>query len=241
MIGIVRSYRWRRRLLWLGAALVLLCGVVVAVLEVPNRSPKVQGPSNEPAPILKTPKPVRLTHHDEVVALRVGSEFISTAVARKDVDRSWNLVAPEFRSEVSRAQWDRGRLPVSPYSVRKTTWKFDYADSQGAGWTVTLYPAKGAHEPPQDFQIGLHPLGSGKRRHWVVDYWQAAPTSASALSSASSGSSSGSGTPASGKAKESEAWLLLPLALLSLIVLIPLGVAGVNYYRGNRARALMRP
>ena len=105
------------------------------------------------------------------------------------------------------------------------------------GWTVTLYPANRSQRPAQDFQIGLHPLGSGQRRHWVVDYWQASPTGAAALSATPSGSGP-LGTPP--KAKESRAWLLLPLALLSLIVLIPLTLVGVSSYRGYRARALMR-
>ena len=221
--------------------MILVVAAVVVALMAPNKVPKAQGPSsNEPVKIEQEAKPVRLTHRDEVVALDVAQQFVSTAVARKDLDRSWNLVAPEFRSEVTRAQWDRGRLPVSPYSVRKTEWKFDYADSEGAGWTVTIIPKKGSHEAAQDFEIGLHPLGSAKRRHWVVDYWQAAPTSATALSSASSGNSGGSGGAPAGKAKESAVWLLLPLAFLSMIVLIPLGVLGVNSYRGYRARALMR-
>ena len=136
------------------------------------------------------------------------------------------------RSGTTRREWDQGRLPVSPFSVGRTKWKFDFADSEGVGWTVTLYPAKRSSRPPQDFQIGLHPLGSGQRRHWVVDYWQASPTGAAALSVTPSG-----GGPV---AAESRAWLLLPVALLSLIVLIPIALVGVSSYRGYRARAVMR-
>jgi DMSO/TMAO reductase YedYZ heme-binding membrane subunit len=43
------------------------------------------------------------------------------------------------------------------------------------------------------------------------------------------------------KSTESPAWLLLPLGFLSLIIIIPLLIASVNWYRGYRAeRALLR-
>jgi hypothetical protein len=217
--------------------LIVSAGLAVVVLKAPERTPKAQGPSGGPVRVEKAPTPVRLTSRDEAAALRVASQFISSAVARKNVDRSWSLAAQELRSGLTRHDWDQGQLPVSPFSVRRTSWKFDYADSQGVGWTVTLYPAKRSPIPPQDFQIGLHPVGSRARRHWVVDYWQASPTGAAALSATPSGGGPVAATP---KAKESRAWLLLPVALLSLIVLIPIVLVGVGSYRGYRARALMR-
>lgn len=235
--GILKSYRWRRRLVWIGAALIVIAGLTVIALESPERTPKAQGPTGGRVRFEKAPKPVRLTSRDEAAALRVAAQFVSSAVARKNVDRSWSLTAEELRSGITRQEWDQGRLPVSPFSVGRKSWKFDYADSQGVGWTVTLYPARRSGREAQDFQIGLHPLGSGKRRRWVVDYWQASPTGAAALSATPSGGGPVGATP---KAKESRAWLLLPLALLSLIVLIPIALVGVSSYRGYRARALMR-
>lgn len=236
MRGILSSYRWRRRFAWLGTTVIIVAVVTVVVLEVPNRTPKVQGPSNLPAEIDRSPRPVRLGARDEARALRVASQFLSTAVARKDLDHSWDLVSADFRAGLTRRQWDRGNLPVSPYSFRKTRWNLDYSDSQGVGYSVTLFPARGFHQAPQDFQIGLHRLGPGKQRRWVVDYWQAVPTGA-ALSAIGN---PGPGSTASGKAKESRVWLLLPLSLLSLILLIPLTVLGVNWYRFHRTRVLLR-
>jgi hypothetical protein len=240
--GVLASYRWRRRFAWLGGLLVVVVALAVIVIEMPNESPKVQGPSNVPVRIEESAKPVQLTARDETLALHVASEFISTAVARKNVDRAWNLVSSDFRSGTTREDWHRGRLPVSPYSVRKTSWKFDFADSEGVGWTVTLYPTKSSHETPLDFEIGLHPVGSGKHRRWLVDYWQASPTNAVALSAAGAGTpgTGAGGNVASGKAKESLTWLIFPLSLLGLVVLIPLGVFGVNWYREYKVRVLLR-
>jgi hypothetical protein len=240
--GVFASYRWRRRFAWLGGLLVVVVALTVIVLALPNESPRVQGPSNVPVRIEESAKPVRLTARDEANALRVASEFVSTAVARKNVDRAWNLVSSELRSGRTREDWDRGRLPVSPYSVRKTSWKFDFADSEGVGWTVTLYPTKSSRETPMDFQIGLHPEGAGKHRRWLVDYWEASPTNSVALSAAGAGtpSSGGGGTAPSGNAKESLTWLIFPLSLLGLVVLIPLAVVSVNWYREYKVRALLR-
>ena len=224
-------------MVWIGAALILIVVLTAVALMAPERTPKAQGPSNVRVHVEKAPKPVRLTSRDEAVALRVASQFISSAVARKNLDRSWGLAAQELRSGLTRHEWDQGRLPVSPFAVGRKSWKFDYADSQGVGWTVTLYPAKHSSQRAEDFQIGLHPVGSGERRRWVVDYWQAAPTGAAALSATASGGGPAAAAP---KAKESKAWLLLPFALLSSIVLIPIAVVGVNSYRAYRSRALMR-
>jgi hypothetical protein len=240
--GVFASYRRRRRFAWLGGLLVVVVALTVIVLEVPNHSPKVQCPSNVPVRIEESAKSVRLTARDETIALRVASEFVSTAVARKNVDRAWSLVSSDFRSGTTREDWHRGRLPVSPYSVGKTAWKFDFADSEGVGWTVTLYPTKSSRQTPMDFQIGLHPEGSGKHRRWLVDYWQASPTNAVALSAVGAGtpSSGGGGSAPSGNAKESLTWLIFPLSLLGLVVLIPLAVVSVNWYREYKVRALLR-
>jgi predicted signal transduction protein with EAL and GGDEF domain len=42
----------------------------------------------------------------------------------------------------------------------------------------------------------------------------------------------------SAKAKESPIWLLIPVGLLSLVLVIPAAIAGVNWYRNRRAEAL---
>jgi hypothetical protein len=243
MRGILASYRWRRRLAWLTATVILVAGAVVAGLATGltwNKVPKKYGPSNVPARIDDTtPKPVRLKHPDERQMLAVASKFIDTAVARKHIDRSWELASSELRSGFTRKEWDTGDMPVPPYPVGQAKLRLDYADSEGVGFSVVLRPAKGSREPPRDFLMGLHPLGSGKKRHWVVDYWQPAPTVSAAGSAGQAPPSGSSGSVST--AKESKAWLLLPAGLLSLIVLLPISVALVNWYRTRRSeRALLR-
>lgn len=247
MKGILASYRWRRRIAWMTASTLAAAGAIALVVEWPNTTPKPVPPSNVRAHVdNKPPKPVRLKLHDRASSLAVVSKFVNTAVARKHIDRSWDLVAPEFRAGFTRKQWDTGEMPVVGFPVQQARWKLQYSDVEGVGYTIALLPTKASHQDAQVFMIGLHLLGSGHRRHWVVDNWQSAPTSGvqESLGSGGGGSVLGSVTPQLSplsKSSESAAWLLLPFALLSLIVLIPVGIGSVNWYRGRRAeRALLR-
>ncbi|HMJ00154.1 MAG TPA: hypothetical protein VK488_10010 [Gaiellaceae bacterium] len=241
MKGILASYRWRRRLAWLTAMVILVAGAIVVGFASGlrwNVTYKAQGPSNIPAHIDNaSPKPVRLKNRDERRMLEVASRFVHSAVARKEVDRSWDLASAELRAGFTRKGWDAGNLPVSPYPVGQAKFRLEYEDTEGVGVSVSLSPAKGSRDPPGDYLIGLHPLGAGKQRHWVVDYWQSVPTGA-AVGSVSR--SQVSGTKSVGTFKEGKAWLLVPAGLLSLIVLIPVGIATVHWYRRRRAdRALL--
>ncbi len=240
MKGILASYRWRRRLIWLTATAVVVSGAVAVAIIWPNTAPKEPPVSNVPLNVdYSSPKPVRLTVHDKAVALAVASRFVDTAVARKHVDRAWSLVSPQFRAGVTRKQWDTGEIPAAPYPVREARWALDYSDSAGVGFQIALFPTKRSQAQAQVFLIGLRRLGAGQRRHWVVDNWQSAPTSVSQAASAVG--RGGGGTPRPlGNASEGVAWLLLPAALLSLIVLIPLGVATVGWYRGRRAERVLQ-
>jgi hypothetical protein len=240
--GILASYRWRRRFVWLTATAAVVGGGTAIALTAPNTRPKQRGPSNVTVKVDTSPAPVRLGPHDEALALAVASRFLHTAVARKNIDRSWNLVSVGFRAGFTREQWDRGDMPVVPYPVRKARWNLDYSDTEGIGFSLALSPAKGSHQGPQDFQIGLHPVGSANNRRWLVDYWQPVATGGAVAAGGGGGGGGGNVTgSASGKAKESMVWLLVPVGLLSLIVLLPLGIVTVNWYRGRRAqRALMR-
>ena len=233
--------------MWLGAVLIVIAGLTVVVLEAPGRTPKAQGPSNVRLDVEKEPRPVRLKAHDKKDALDVVSRFLFTAVARKHVDRSWKLVAPELRAGFTRRQWATQDIPVVPFPAQSARWRFEFADSQGVGFSVALFPTKESHERAQVFLVGLHTIGAVKRRHWVVDDWQTAPSQG--LQMVSGPGAGGGGileqtsakVNAGGKSSESAAWLLLPAGLLSLVIIIPLMIGGVNWYRGYRAdRALLR-
>jgi hypothetical protein len=248
MKKLLASYRWRRRLAWLTGLALVVAAVVAAIVIWPNTAPNGQrDASNVPAHIAKEPKAVRLKAPDKKDALKVVSRFIYTAVARKNIERSWELAAPELRQGFTRKQWNSGTMPVVPFPAQSARWRLEYSDERGVGFSVALYPTPQSQQRAQVFLVGLHTLGAGKRRHWVVDNWQPAPSQGlQAVGEAGGGSGTileqtSPGVRRLGQRTESAAWLLLPLGLLSMVILVPLGVLSVNWYRGYRAeRALLR-
>ena len=231
--------------------MTVTAGVVGGALAIgfiwPNTAPPENTkPTGGPVKIAAPPKKVPLKVRERAAALAVASRFIDTAVARKNVDRAWGLVTPTLRAGYTRKQWDTANLPgIPPFPVAEARWRLQFSDEKGIGFTMALFPTKASHQQAQVFMIGLHKVGAGNHRHWLVDNWQAAPTTASQVASGASGSAGGvldqvspQVTATSAKAKESPIWLLLPVGLLSLALLIPAGIAGTNWYRDRRARAL---
>jgi hypothetical protein len=243
---VLASYRWRRRLLWLTVSAAVVAGALMIGFKWSNTAPReAVNPSGGPVKIYAAPKSVPLKVRERAAALAVASKFINTAVARKDVDRAWGLVTSTLHAGYTRKQWDTEDLPgIPPFPVASARWKLQFSDVKGIGFTMALFPTKASHQAAQVFMIGLHKVGSANHRRWLVDNWQAAPTTASQLSS---GGGAGGGvldtfapkvSATSAKAKESPIWLLLPVGLLSLILIIPAGIAGLNWHRDRRARAL---
>jgi len=243
---VLASYRWRRRLIWL----TVTAGVVGAALAIgfiwPNTAPPEQTePRGRSIKVAPEPKKVALKVRERTAALAVASRFIDSAVARNNVDRAWGLVTPTMRAGYTRKQWDSQELPgIPPFPVASARWRLQFSDEKGIGFTMALFPTRASHQQAQVFMIGLHKVGAGTHRHWLVDNWQAAPTTGG---QAVDGGGSNGGTldqitpkvaATSAKAKESPVWLLIPVGLLSLVLVIPAGIAGVNWYRNRRAEAL---
>jgi hypothetical protein len=244
---VLASYRWRRRLIWMTVTAGVVGGALAIGFTWPNTAPPENTkPSGGPVKVAAPPKPIPLKVRERTTALAVASRFIHTAVARRNVDGAWGLVTPTLRAGYTRKQWDTANLPgIPPFPVASARWQLQFSDVKGIGFTIALFPTKASHQQAEVFMIGLHKVGSGMHRHWLVDNWQAAPTTATRLASGGGGSVGGvldQITPrvsaTSAKAKESPIWLLIPVGLLSLALVIPAGIAGTNWYRNRRARAL---
>jgi hypothetical protein len=239
--GVLASYRWRRRLLWLGAVAVTSGAITAVALTWTNTAPPEAQVSNIPVKISNSePKPIHLTRKQEGLALGVAARFIHTAVARKNIDSSWGLVSRQYRQGFTRKQWDTGNIPAPPYPEGNARWALDYSDEKGVGFQIALFPPKGSTYKPQVFLIYLHRIGPSNKR-WVVDQWEPAPFSRPQSPSSGSGSAIESVLPqnpgaAPGKSRESRIWLLIPVGILSLVLVIPVVVLTTNWYRGRRAR-----
>lgn len=164
------SPRFRRRVLWVGGA-VLLIGVAVMIAFLwPSPKSVYVPPSSRPAQIAPKQKTVPL----EPAAKVVGERFIETAVARRNLANAWEITAPALRRGFTLAQWKTGAIPVVPYPADTSTpapVKIDYSYKDSALLVVLLVPRKGVSMKPQTFLLGLHAFGHGPNRRWLVDYW----------------------------------------------------------------------
>ena len=176
------SPRFQRYLLWFGVA-VLAVGAAALVFTVvggsdtktnvnpdkgfhPTLPAKSTPLRNSDGVLIKT-----YTQLDPQIRSAVKT-FIGTAVARRHVDRSWDVVAPTMKAGYTPAQWKTANdLPVVPYpgvDTKHVTYYLDYASTKEILVEVGLAGKPGVSTRPVTFQLGLEPAAGGR---WLVDYW----------------------------------------------------------------------
>ena len=123
--------------------------------------------SDKPAQVLHTPKTVHVAPADRAEAERTVLEFVRTAVIRRDSGRAWDLATPHMRTGSTRADWERGFLPVPPYPANEfrdagTTLEYSYRGI--LGFDVLVVP-KRKTGPQVVYACELHDLHG----RWLVD------------------------------------------------------------------------
>ena len=214
---------------------------------------------NEPGYV--QPKNVRFTKANQREVRKVLRQFVLTAVDRQDVGRSWDISAPSLREGFTKKQWSRGNLPVVPYPAANRglgSWSFvQYSYADTVGLEVFLFPKPGSGWSAMTADVELV---KGKDGKWRVDYWmpkkfhgppslaKAKPTAkakavkakakaAPSHRAAGKRRAAPATTPAlAAPTKPSSVWLIVPIAVLSLIVLVPIGFGVGTWYRNRRAR-----
>ena len=240
MSRFLASPRRRRRLTWLGVVVAVGLAVLVSFVffrnTAPAHAPKfTKGKPSE----YREPKAVKHSRYERLTAIGVATEFLRTALTRRDVDRSWVLTEASLHQGYTRAQWDTGNeLPFPPYHYRVIRWKPDYSYRTRIGLQVALFPAKSEHQRAAVFYLDLRRHGSGKHERWLVSEFVPAPSSGSTAPGIGEGASDlHISLPTSGTSKSplSATWLLLPLSAFSLIFLVPLGLGVRGFVRNRRA------
>src|SRR5919108_142338 len=175
--------------------------------------------------------------------LNVAAKFIDTAVARRNVAESWNILSPTFegRGEYTKRTWAKGDIPVQSFPVSKAKWDLEHSFRNEVGLLVALFPPKGSDYRATVFKIDLRAFGKGAHRRWLVDYF--GPVGTDNISVPSGGAAPRTGglpdlnpqgrTGPSGRLNR--AWLAVPIGILGMAVLFPIGFAVANVYRGRRA------
>jgi hypothetical protein len=172
-------------MLWVGVA-VLAVGAAVLTFTLVGGSDKTAHPNPDKGfhPTLpKTAVPLKNADGATVKTFsqldpRIRSDirtFIGTAVARKHLGDSWNVVAPSLRAGYTQKKWaSGGDLPVVPYpgvDTEHIQYYLDYASTKEILVEVGLAGKPGVSTRPVTFQLGLVPAGNGSSHHWLVDYW----------------------------------------------------------------------
>jgi len=237
MKGILSSYRWRRRLAWVGAVIALTVGIVVAAFALPKDSGRhynLEPTGTEAAQtVANNVKQVRLTAADKRAVNRTLVPFVRSGVTRKDPSAAWDLVTPAMRSGVERKDWNAGVLPVQPYPATipdNPTW--NVLTSYPGDVTIDLFlqPRHGVRRGPIAFAVELKKA----KQRWLVDSMIPEQSFAPAPSGGKSANGGGQEAQVSARASGNRWLFIVPGSLLALIVIVPL-VFLLNNWRKQRA------
>jgi hypothetical protein len=169
---------------WLGA-MVLAAGVVVLVMtQIRGTDSATFGPEQGFHPtlpahstVLKNAdgKTVRTYSQLDPEVRSTIRTFLSTAVARKHLDKSWAVIAPSVKVGYTYKQWKNAdALPVIPYPIadlEKVQYYLDYASTKEILLEVGLASRPELKIRPASFLLGLSPVGQSAHKRWLVDYW----------------------------------------------------------------------
>lgn len=242
MRGLLFSPRARRRLAWIGAGVAVVAGTIAVGVLWPNSSREEPSTfSAEEAYVYREPKEVELTRAERARALAIAANFVTHAVARRKVELSYDLVGPDLKGGMTRAQWSEGTIPVVPFPVREARWKVEYSYNDALGLQVLLLPTPRSNLRPAVFAMELTPTGRDKDGRWQVASW--APTGMTGAGAAAPQTPGAGGVPnlgatlSGGEARLDAKWLLAPVALLLLVPLIVSAFYFRSWRRGRRAAA----
>lgn len=161
----------RQRQVFLGSAAVFAAGVIAILAVVLLRGSGnnfTDTFSNQPAQLAKKEKVTKPTAEE----YRVARTFIQTAVARKNLDASYDLVHADLKGRLTRKQWDTGNIPVIDFPARNAdtaAFTTEYSYNDQALFDVDLLAKPGTQVRPElRFFLGL------KKEHgkWLVNYWE---------------------------------------------------------------------
>ena len=182
------SARFNRILMW-GSGIILFVGVAVLLMTLVKGNDTTQvNPDKGFHPTL----PAKSTplHNSQGVAITKYKQldpevrstiktFLSTAVKRRHLDKSWSVIGPSMRRGYTLKSWThpgKEGLPVIPYpiaDVNTTSYYLDYAATDEILLEVGVSAPGKAKLRPTTFQLGLSPVavGKNKKKVWRVDYW----------------------------------------------------------------------
>jgi hypothetical protein len=264
-VRILSSPRWRRRLRWPLALVVLAIPLIILGIHysTPGNPGNATGP-NINVPGYSQPKNAPFTPERRREVARVLRQFILTAVDRQNVGSSWTISAPVLREGFTRKQWSKGDLPVVPYPALDRglgQGYVEYSYTDAVGMEVYLFPKPGSGYAQLTADVEVVKGHDGR---WRVSYWMpkkfhgpvavaktSVKTKAKAKAKAKAhtlpvkaagkkkhvppATRKAAAPQASTQPSHSKAWWIIPIGLLGLLVLGPIAVMLGMWYRNRRA------
>jgi hypothetical protein len=232
MRRLIESPRRRKRVLVL--ALVGVAAIVATIIGLTWSNTSHQKETFEPgkAQVIPQEIPVALSRADRRAVLRTVDRFVETAVARRDLAAAYDLTAPELRGGVNRTEWARGEIPVPSYPVNRHGARI--TDSYRDDVSVQLFlSSRRRGVDPLGVDMELKAVGNGAKRRWLVSYY---------LPRQTLGIAAPRGPSAAPEPKDpglgphlGMVWFLVPLAILGLIVLVPVGLGVRDWVQARAA------
>ena len=169
---------------------------------------------------------------------RTAMAFVRTAVTRRDLDASYDLVAPKLKKGYTRERWASGRdLPVQGYPAIMAISRLAYSFDNEVDLQVALFAHKG-QDKPAVFDITLNRVRDGGHSRWLVSSFLPTPSNGGGIGQGPNRANL-FGAPAPKTATSGRVWLLIPAMLFGLLLLVVggLGVRGWHAARLYRAYA----
>ena len=166
---------------------------------------------------------------------RVLSKFVISAVYREHVERSYDLVTPLVRGGLTRKEWRTGDIPVPPFpadAVAVAKSKLVYSHRNLARYEVLLYTKPTAQLLPLLYSIELTRTARG---HWLVDYAMPLGGGFSTRPTPYKLTPQQHFSDETGHGRLALSWVFVPLAILSLIVIVPLLLGARGWLSKRRA------
>lgn len=237
------SHRFRRRFLWSAAFVIATASVVVTAAVIGNTAkPEPEHFSNEPTWVYREPKLARLSKAERAHLLETSMLFVRTAVARKDLDRAYALAGPELRQGMSLDEWMKGNIPVVPFPAAGVAqWSVAYSYENDVAFQISLI-AKPGSSPVVGKTFTIELMRPRRSAPWHVASW--VPTGISGAGNDVRIAAQEQATQTQRiEAPLGRIWLALPVGVLALVILIPVGVATRSWYvhrKGEREYRLER-
>ena len=153
------------------SALVFVAGGIAFLIAYYGNTAHVVHPGTRPG------KPVDASKNPPTVPLpraarRVAAEYIVATMARKDLEKSWNLTHPSLRAGYTHKEWLTGNIPVQFYpadAVDAASFKVQFSHPNDVLLNVYIF-SKDKNVKTQSFFIELKPVGKGAAKQWKVSY-----------------------------------------------------------------------